>query len=93
MTGPWRVAWDPHTRKDLERLGRPAAERIRTAVLSRLAYDPTLGSRLQTSSAVALFRYRVGDYRVIYTLREREVLILVLRVGHRKEVYKRTPLL
>lgn len=92
MTAPWRVAWDPHTRKDLERLGRPVAERIRTAVLTRLANDPTLGSRLRTSSDVALFRYRVGDYRVIYTLREREVLILVLRVGHRREIYDRTGL-
>lgn len=88
MTTAWRVVWDPHTRKDLERIGRPAAERIREAVLSRLSMNPHLGRALRTSSQLPLFRFRVGDYRVIYALREQELLILIVRVGHRREVYR-----
>jgi mRNA interferase RelE/StbE len=88
LTVLWRVRWDPHTRTDLERIGRPAAERIRKAVLSRLATDPHKGLRLKTTSDVPLYRFRVGDYRVLYALREEEILILILRVGHRKEIYR-----
>lgn len=72
-------------------MGRPAAERIRDAVLSRLAADPNLGRPLRASSLPPLYRFPVGDYRVIYTLREQELLILVLRIGHRSNIYRRLP--
>jgi mRNA interferase RelE/StbE len=34
------------------------------------------------------FRIRVGDYRVLYELRDRDVLVLVIKIGHRREVYR-----
>ncbi|MGA9750231.1 MAG: type II toxin-antitoxin system RelE/ParE family toxin [Acidobacteriota bacterium] len=91
MKPDWRVLWDPDTAKDLRRLGRPAAERVREAVLSRLSKNPHLGSPLESSAQWPLFRFRVGDYRVVYTLHEEELVILVLRIGHRREVYRRLP--
>ncbi|MEJ2369111.1 MAG: type II toxin-antitoxin system RelE/ParE family toxin [Acidobacteriota bacterium] len=91
MTPVWRVLWDPSTGKDLRRLGRPASERLREVILSRLAKNPRLGKPLETSSKAQLYRFRVGDYRVIYTLRDKECIILVLRIGHRREIYRRLP--
>lgn len=35
------------------------------------------------------YRVRVGDYRVIYTIKDEELIILVVRIGHRREVYRR----
>jgi len=91
VTSVWRVLWDPGTAKDLRSIGRPAAERVRKAVLSRLAGNPRLGRPLGTPSQRHLYRFRVGDYRVIYALGEQELIILVLRVGHRREIYRRLP--
>lgn len=84
----WRVRWDPRTKKELARLGRAAAERVGGAVLSKLAPDPYSGTRLAGSSRVPLWRFRIGDYRVLYTIEPQEVLILVVRVGHRSTVYR-----
>lgn len=58
---------------------------------TKLALDPHLGTKLTTPSDTPLYRYRVGDYRIIYLLRESELLILILRAGHRKEIYRNVP--
>ena len=40
------------------------------------------------SGTEALYRIRVGDYRVVYQVRDEALLVLVIRVGHRKDVYR-----
>ena len=52
-----------------------------------LAENPTAGTRLKGEFA-GLWRVREGDYRIIYELRQSEVTVLVLRVAHRREVYR-----
>ena len=54
---------------------------------NELASNPRAqGSELKGEKGY--WRYRVGDFRVIYKIAEKEILILVLRVGHRKDIYK-----
>ncbi len=73
--------------KDLRGIGGQAAERVLAGIEAQLAQDPRAGTRLR--GADALWRWRVGDYRVIYTFSDAELWILVVRIGHRREVYRR----
>lgn len=66
----------------------PKADRIRLVhAIDRLATEPAAGGVLK-GEFQGLRRLRVGTYRVIYEVREDELTILVIRVGHRKDVYR-----
>jgi len=83
-----RVLWDPATVRDLRKIGRAGSERIREAVCTRLAKDPFAGKRLRVCAPVPLYRFRVGDYGVVYMVRPDDRLLLILKIGHRREVYR-----
>ncbi len=73
--------------KSLRKLDRTAAQRI-LKVIDALAYDPRPQGSLQLSGGDGELRIRVGDYRVVYDVRDEELIVLVLRLGHRREVYR-----
>jgi mRNA interferase RelE/StbE len=56
--------------------------------IDQLAGDPFPPSTQKLSAPVDLWRIRIGDYRVIYTVERKELLVLVLKIGHRREVYR-----
>ena len=57
------------------------------AVLFALETNPTLGKRLVGDRSDE-YSYRVGTYRIIYTIKQKELIILVIDVGHRKDIYR-----
>ena len=72
--------------KELQRLDKK--ERIRVvSAIDQLAENPHIGKLLKGELS-GLRRIRSGNYRVIYEINEREVIILVLRIAHRKQVYR-----
>ena len=72
--------------KELQRLDKK--ERVRlVAAIDQLAENPHIGKLLKGEFS-GLRRIRSGNYRVIYEINEGEVLILVLRIAHRKEIYR-----
>jgi mRNA interferase RelE/StbE len=84
---PYEVRYDARAAKELRKLDRSAARRIAVAVVS-LGDDPRPHGARPLTGADRLWRLRVGDYRVVYTIRDRELLVLVVRVAHRSEVYR-----
>lgn len=70
--------------RDLERLDLPTRRRI-LAKLRDLAADPLARARRLSDPRLGSFRYRIGDYRVVFDL-EGDIVV-VLRVGHRREIY------
>lgn len=82
-----RVRWERRAVKELEALPRDAQQRLVAAVES-LRSDPLKGEQL-SAEWKGLRRLRVGRYRVIYAFDGNQFLILVVRVGDRKEVYRR----
>lgn len=70
----------------LKKLNKNIQERIITA-LERLEKDPKIGIPL-TANLAGLWKLRIGDYRAIYQIKHEELLILVLKIGHRKNVYE-----
>jgi mRNA interferase RelE/StbE len=72
--------------KEIAALPAPDRRRV-VAAVDALCDDPRRGSQLK-GSLTGLRRLRVGTYRVIYEVRSRALVILVLRVGHRNDVYR-----
>ena len=74
---------------ELRRVTKPDRARI-VAAIDRLAETPHLGAALK-GDLRGLRRIRVGDYRVVYEVRDDELVVLVVRVTHRRDAYRRTP--
>ena len=72
--------------RELRRIARPDRTRI-TAAIDRLAKTPHLGTSLK-GDLRGLRRLR--DYRVVYEIRDDELVVLVVRVAHRRDAYRRT---
>jgi mRNA interferase RelE/StbE len=86
----WTVEIASTAARQLAKLDRPAKERIRRFLRERLATeeDPRrIGKALQGKHA-GLWRYRVGDYRLICQLRDERRIVLLVTVAHRREVYR-----
>ena len=87
----WQIEFDPAAKKELSKLDPQIARRIIHFLKSRLAkhLDPReLGEALKGSRLGEFWKYRVGDYRIIASIHDKTVCILVLRIGDRKEIYK-----
>jgi mRNA interferase RelE/StbE len=87
----WRIEFDPAALKELEKLDKTVERRIVKFLRDRVANleDPRqIGGSLQGTRS-GLWKYRVGDYRVICSLEHDRLVVLVLQVGHRREVYNR----
>lgn len=77
--------------RELDKLDPPQAKRILKFLNERLAplENPrSIGQALRGSELGEFWKYRVGDYRLICKIEDKRLLILVLRIGHRREVYR-----
>ena len=87
----WRIEIDPAAQRELEKLDKTVARRILKFLYQRVGKldDPgKIGERLQATLR-EFWKYRVGDYRLICALENERLVVLVLRIGHRREVYRR----
>lgn len=88
----WRIEFDPAAVKELDGLDTQSARRIAKFILERLApldNPRTLGEALKGSKFGTLWKYRVGDFRIIADIQDGMMVVLVVRVGNRRNVYKR----
>ena len=84
----YTALWHEDALKDLKKINKKDAEKIIEKVETYLTKDPQqLGKPLKTHLK-GFYRYRIGKYRVIYIIKENELLIIILKVGKRDEVYK-----
>ena len=87
----WKIEISPTARKQLGQLDKPIRRRILRFLYERVGKldDPRkIGTRLQGTLS-EFWKYRIGDYRLICSLEDDRFVILVLRIGQRREVYKR----
>ena len=85
----WAIKYTKSANRELSKLDRQIAKRIVDYMDKHIAPldDPRSVGKILTGSLGEYWRYRVGDYRVICNIQDNEVLILVVRVGKRSEVY------
>jgi len=84
------IRFDPRAVGELERLDRTSQERIAGYLSKNIQgkNNPREFGKPLTGGKVKLWRYRVGDYRVICSINDAEKTVLVLRIAHRKDVYR-----
>lgn len=87
----WAVEISAGARKALSKLDPAAARAILTFLDEKVARvgNPRASGKALTGSPLGNFwRWRVGDYRIVADVQDRTVTVLVVRIGHRREVYR-----
>jgi mRNA interferase RelE/StbE len=85
----YKVTWHEDALEDLKGLDKSRAREIVEKIDEHLSKDPLALGKPLKGIFRGMLRYRCGDYRVIYTIDRREELLMVLTVGHGKDVYKK----
>jgi mRNA interferase RelE/StbE len=85
----WAIELEAQAEKELAKLDRPVAQRILRFLRERVSplEDPRLLAKPLKGNLSELWSYRVGDYRLLCEIRDETLVVLVVRIGHRKEVY------
>lgn len=84
----YKVVWKSEAEQGLEKIDFTIARRIKEKVENYLAQDPIKLGKPLKHEWQGFYRYRAfGDYRVIYEVKQTEILIIVVEVGHRREIY------
>jgi len=79
-------------KREPEKFIRKQSRKIQIQLISalrKLQKDPRPRQAKKLSGLDELYRIRVGNYRIVYTIRNKILIILVLRIAHRKDVYKK----
>lgn len=74
--------------KEIRHLPAKVSERVRKAIDS-LALNPRGSGTIKMKGEERMYRMRVGDYRILYEIHDKEVMVLVVRVSHRKDAYRK----
>ncbi len=88
MSGRYRVEVARRAIRELATLARPEQQRVRAAI-DLLAQDPRPPGCVRLSGERRTYRVRTGDLRILYDVFDDHLLVQVIRVGHRREVYRR----
>ncbi len=83
----YRISLSPTAARQLRKFDPQVRRRIQ-AVLELLAGEPRPPAASRLVGGAGEWRVRTGDYRIVYEIKDQELLVLVLRVGHRREIYR-----
>ena len=83
----YRIEFKPSAAKEFSQLPKNIQKRI-TAKVNTLADNPRPRGVEKLEGRENRYRIRVGDYRVTYEIHDEVLLVLVVRIGHRREVYR-----
>ena len=84
----YRVIFRPNAEREVKRFSLDVQSRIMTEILA-LAETPRPSAAIKLKGSENLYRIRVGDYRVIYSVEDDLVVVVVVEVGNRKEIYRK----
>lgn len=83
----WCIEWDDRARRELRSLDIAIQKKILRYTRERLSENPRNFGHELVGNKAGLWRYRIEDYRIICRLKDDNLVVLVIKVGHRKEVY------
>ena len=86
----WKIEWDDRARKELRKLDSSVQKEILSYLRLRImeANNPRVFGQSLSGNKAGLWRYRVGNYRVICKIEDDILVVFVIGVGHRKEIYE-----
>jgi mRNA interferase RelE/StbE len=83
----YKIEWKNSAYKELQKLPRPIITRV-VAAVSELSNEPFPHGVKKLVGSEFSYRIRIGDYRVVYEVFENKLIIEIVRVRHRKDVYR-----
>jgi mRNA interferase RelE/StbE len=83
----WEIEWDERARKELRSLDAGVQRRIFSYLRERTTENPRNFGKQLSGNMAGLWRYRIEDFRVICRLQDEKLTVVVVAVGHRKEIY------
>jgi len=83
----YSIKYTHEAKKNIGKLDRSIKQIVKKAIES-LSVNPFRGKPLAYDLS-GLYSFRTSDYRIIYRIREEEILVVVIAVGHRKDIYKK----
>jgi len=83
----YRLRYVKSVEKDLRKLHKVQSFSNIIEKIQQLAENPTPPSSIKLKGVANLYRVRIGQYRIVYTIKEAELVVLVVGVGHRKDIY------
>ena len=87
----WQIEFDPDALKELKKLDRTVQVRLVGFLRDRLAPlddSRSIGEALSGARLGSYWKYRVGDWRIVCDILDRRIVVRVLRIGNRREVYR-----
>lgn len=86
----WQIKYLASVQKTVRKLDPQTRQRLHNFLEKRIASleDPRMMGKGLKGTEADLWRYRVGDYRIVCELRDQELIVLVVRLGHRREIYR-----
>ena len=84
----WKIAYKHSVKKDLKKIPKKINFLIKKTIEERLKTDPIYFSTPLKQNLKGLMKLRVGDYRIIYSIKKDTIIVYIIKIGHRKEVYK-----
>jgi mRNA interferase RelE/StbE len=84
---PYRIEVKPQAEKALAKIPNPHRRRIAKAI-DALAREPRPAGCIKLAGADDAYRIRVGDYRIVYQIEDKILVVYIIRVAHRKDVYR-----
>lgn len=86
----WQIEFKPRAAKELRKLDPKQAKQIMAWLKTRIesGADPRLFAEQLTGNLKELWRFRIGDFRIVFQPNEEVLLILIVRIAHRRDVYK-----
>jgi mRNA interferase RelE/StbE len=83
----YKIHWKQSAKKELKKLDKQIIPRILQAV-ENLAENPYSSGSKKLIGSDSIYRIRVGDYRIVYNLKSSVLIIEIIKVGHRREIYR-----
>ena len=87
----WSIEFEKEAEKELKKLDKQVSRRIVKFLRARVAVAENprgLGQALKGSELGDYWKFRVGDYRIVADIQDAKLIVLVIRVGNRREVYR-----
>ena len=83
----WKIVYKKSVRKDLKKISPDVRYILRRAIEEKLMIDPLRFGIPLRRTLKGLMKLRVGDYRIIYTIQKKTIVVSIVKIGHRREVY------
>lgn len=87
----WKIKYLQSIQKEVRKIDKAAQNKIRSYLEEKVAKmeDPREIGKALKGNLGELWRYRIGDYRAICEIQDKEITVLVVHIGHRKNIYKK----